>query len=95
MGNQLSSHILAEELREWLSEFPERILFGTDAYADSDIVGWEEWGWLGATAGRKALATALTGMMQDGEITRERAEEIARMVLRDNAAALYGIASGK
>jgi predicted TIM-barrel fold metal-dependent hydrolase len=95
MGNQLSSHVLAEVLREWLSEFPERILFGTDAYADSDIVGWEEWGWLGATAGRKALAIALTGMMRDGEITRERAEEIARMVLRDNAAGLYGIAPGK
>lgn len=91
MGNQLSSHTLAGVLREWLSEFPERILFGTDAYKDSDLVGWEEWGWLGATAARRALGMALTGMMRDGEITRERAEEIARMVLRDNAAGLYGI----
>jgi hypothetical protein len=31
----------------------------------------------------------LTGMMNDGEITRERALELARMVLHDNAAKLY------
>jgi len=31
-------------------------------------------------------------MMQDGEITRERALEIARGVLRENAIRLYGLA---
>ncbi|MEO8453367.1 MAG: amidohydrolase, partial [Gemmatimonadota bacterium] len=77
-------------LREWLSAYPDRVLFGSDAYEDSDIIGWEEWGWLGATAGRRALAIALTGMMRDGEITRERAEAIARMAMRENALALYG-----
>jgi hypothetical protein len=34
---------------------------------------------------------ALTGMMLDGEITRDRAMELARMVLRENAARLYRI----
>jgi len=29
-------------------------------------------------------------MIQDSEITRERAQELARMVLHDNAAKLYG-----
>jgi hypothetical protein len=29
-------------------------------------------------------------MMQDGEISRERALELAHMVLHDNAAKLYG-----
>jgi hypothetical protein len=29
-------------------------------------------------------------MMNDGEITRERAGELARMVLRENAKRLYG-----
>jgi hypothetical protein len=33
---------------------------------------------------------ALTGMMRDGEISRQRASELARMVLRENARALYG-----
>jgi hypothetical protein len=33
---------------------------------------------------------AVTGMMNDGEISRERALELARMVLRENAIKLYG-----
>jgi hypothetical protein len=40
---------------------------------------------------RRALAIALTAMMQNGEISRERALEIARLVLRDNAMKLYGL----
>jgi predicted TIM-barrel fold metal-dependent hydrolase len=90
LGNLLSANTLSGVLREWLSTYPERILFGSDAYKDSDVVGWEEWGWLGSTAGRKAMAIALTGMVRDGEITHDRAEEIGRMVLHDNAAKLYG-----
>ena len=58
---------------------------------DSPEIGWEEWGWLGATAGRRALAMALTGMMRDGEITRPRAEELSRMVMRENARTLYAL----
>jgi hypothetical protein len=37
------------------------------------------------------LGLALTGMMQDGEISRARAVELAHMVLFDNAANLYGL----
>jgi len=33
----------------------------------------------------------LTGMINDGEITRARAIEIAQMVLRGNALKLYGL----
>ena len=32
-------------------------------------------------------------MVLDGEITRERAQQLARMVLRENAAALYKLES--
>jgi len=35
------------------------------------------------------LGIALTGMLEDGEITVPRANEIARMVLRENALKLY------
>ena len=91
LGSVNSPAITAGVIREWLTFFPEKVLFGSDAYPDNEILGWEEWGWLGATGARKALAMALTGMMLDGEITRERAEELARMVLRENAAKLYGI----
>lgn len=86
-----SPHALAATLREWLEFAPDKVLFGTDAFAMTPEVGWEEVGWLSNQTGRKALALALTGMLRDGEITRERASELARMVLRENAAKLYGI----
>jgi hypothetical protein len=41
---------------------------------------------------RRALAIALTAMLQNGEISREKAVEYARGVLRDNALRLYGLA---
>lgn len=82
---------LAGTIREWLEYVPEKVLFATDAYPYIPEMGWEESGWIAARAGRQALAIALTGMMRDGEITRARASRLARMVLRDNARALYGI----
>ena len=51
----------------------------------------EEAGWLASRTGRQALGLALTGMLRDGEITRARAIELAKMVLRDNARKLYGL----
>jgi predicted TIM-barrel fold metal-dependent hydrolase len=80
---------LAENIRAWIERQPEKVLFATDAFLFSPEVGWEEVGWLSNTTGREALAIALTGMMRDGEITRARASELARMVMRDNAAKLY------
>jgi hypothetical protein len=92
MDQMLSPAVLAGVLREWLSEYPDKVLFGTDAFADhnEDPVGWVETGWVAARTARRALGIALTGMMNDGEISRERAIGIARMVLRANAATLYG-----
>jgi hypothetical protein len=70
---------------------PEKVLFGTDAYPSTATVGWEETGWLANKTARLALAIALTGMMRDGQITRARASELARMVMRENAVNLYGL----
>ena len=86
-----SPHALAETLRAWLEFAPEKVMFATDAFALTPEVGWEEVGWLSNKTGRTALALALTGMLRDGEITRARASELARMVMRDNAARLYGL----
>lgn len=77
-------------LRNWLEFYPDKILFGTDAFSFGPEVDWPEVAWLSNTTARQALALALTGMMNDGEITRERALELARMVLRENALKLYG-----
>lgn len=82
---------LAEVLRTWLELYPDKVLFATDAFPLAPQIGWEEVAWLTGTSGREALALALTGMMRDGEISRARAVEIARMVLHDNAAKLYGL----
>jgi hypothetical protein len=80
---------LAQTLREWLEFVPEKVLFGTDAYPYSDEMGWEESGWIAARRGREALGIALTAMMRDDGISRDRALELARMVLRENARKLY------
>lgn len=80
---------LAQAIREWLEVAPEKVLFATDAYPFSEQMSWEEAGWVAATTGRQALGLALTDMLKDGEISRERAVELARMVMRENARGLY------
>ena len=84
---------LSVVLRNWLEYYPEKVLFGTDAFSLSPEVGWEEEGWLAIATARQALALALTGMMNDGEISRDRAVELARMVMRENAVRLYNLGS--
>jgi hypothetical protein len=82
---------LSETLRNWLEFYPDKILFGTDAFSFGPEVDWGEVAWLSNTTARQALALALTGMMNDGEIDRARALELAQMVMHDNAAKLYGL----
>jgi predicted TIM-barrel fold metal-dependent hydrolase len=85
----ISPHAMSVILRDWLEWYPEKILFGTDLFPGTPEINWEEIGYMTSTTGREALALALTGMVSDGEITRERALELARMVLRENAFKLY------
>jgi len=80
---------LSEVLRNWLEAYPDKILFGTDAFSFGPEVDWPEVAWLSNTSARQALALALTGMMNDHEITRAQAVDLARMALRDNALKLY------
>jgi len=82
---------IAASIRAMLEFYPDKVLFGTDLYPLTPRVNWEETGYETVTAGRTALAIALTGMMQDGEIAREQASEFARKVMRDNAIKLYGL----
>lgn len=86
---------LANALRLWLNEYPDRVLFGTDAFDGGKDQSWEAGALLATNSARRALGLALTGMLRDGVITRERAEQLARMVLRENAAALYGLAGAR
>jgi hypothetical protein len=85
----ISPRTMSQWLREWLELFPEKILYATDAYPYSQSMGWEEAAWIANRNIRESLGIALTGMMQDKQITEPQAEKLARMVLRENAASLY------
>ena len=85
----LSTRELSVVLRSWLEFVPEKILFGTDAFEITPEVGWPELAWLSNRSAREALALALTGMIADGQITRDRALDLARLALRENARKLY------
>ena len=89
MNFLLSPRALSEVLRTWLEWYPEKILFATDGFAIMPELGWEEVSWLSNRTTRDALAYSLTSMLNDSLITRERALELARMVMRDNALRLY------
>jgi hypothetical protein len=91
MDVMLSPTVLAGALRQWLGEWPEKVMFGTDAFDNGVEQGWEQIAWVGSNTARRALAIALTGMVRDGDITRDRAQALARMVMRENAAAVYGL----
>jgi len=86
---------LAGVLREWLVQFPEKVLFGTDASAFGPDLGWEVAAWTATHAAREALGIALTGMVRGGDVSRARAEEIATMVMRGNALKLYNLGPTK
>ncbi len=85
----MTPHTQSQWLREWLEWEPEKVLFGTDAYPLSDELGWPESAWIASRNQRDALGIALTGMLRDGEISRKRASDLIRMVLHENAEALY------
>jgi uncharacterized protein len=80
---------LARVFEDWLSQFPEKVLFGSDASAFGPDIGWDAAAWVGTTTARRALGIALTDMMRNGDVSRARAEEIATMVMRTNAGKLY------
>jgi hypothetical protein len=82
---------LSVNIRKWLEYQPEKVLFATDAYPFGKEIGWEESAYIANKTGREALGLALTGMLNDEEISRARASELARMVLRENARKLYGL----
>jgi uncharacterized protein len=85
----ISPRTMSLWLREWLELYPEKVLYATDAYPYSASMGWEEAAWIANRNIRESLGIALTGMMQDKQITEPQAEKLASMVLRTNAESLY------
>ena len=77
-------------LKQWISLYPEKIMFGSDAFPFNDAVGAEETFWLAARSARTAVAAALAELVAEGAFSEEKAVELARLYLHDNAAKLYG-----
>src|SRR4029078_9988188 len=50
---------LAPVLRQWLTQWTDKVLFGTDAFDGGPEQGWEQAAWVGATTARRGLAMAL------------------------------------
>jgi uncharacterized protein len=90
MGYYVYPSELKNILKQWISLFPERMMFGSDAFPFGDAVGAEETFWLAVRSARTALAAALAELVSEGVFGEDKALELARMYLHDNAAHLYG-----
>ena len=90
MGYYVYPSELKNILKQWISLYPERMMFGSDAFPFNDAVGAEETFWLAARSARTAVAAALAELVSESAFSEARALELARMYLHDNAAKLYG-----
>jgi uncharacterized protein len=89
MGLYLYPADLAEVLRHWLLLYPDKVVFGSDAFPFSEAIGAEESDWLAIESARRALAAALSRMILNGEVTEQRALQFAHGYLHDNAGRIY------
>jgi uncharacterized protein len=89
MGLYLYPADLAEVLRRWLLLYPDKVVFGSDAFPFNEAIGAEESDWLAIESARKALAAALARMILNGEVSEPRALAFAHGYLHDNAARIY------
>jgi hypothetical protein len=81
------SHVL----KLWFETFPEKVVFGSDAFPYSREVNVPETYWLAVHTARTAVAAALAEMVSQGEVTESRALEIAREYFHDTTAHLFGL----
>jgi uncharacterized protein len=79
-----------EVLKQLLTLYPDKMMYGSDAFPFNDALGAEESMWLAARTTRTGLAAALAELVEEGAITDTKALELARNYLHDNAARLYG-----
>jgi predicted TIM-barrel fold metal-dependent hydrolase len=90
MGYYLYPSELKNVLKQWISLFPEKIMFASDAFPLYDAIGAEETYWLAVRSARTAVAEALAELVAEGALSEEKALALARLYLHDNAAKLYG-----
>jgi hypothetical protein len=79
-----------EVVKQLLTLYPDKMMYGSDAFPFNDALGAEESMWLAARTTRTALAAALAELVEEGALTEAKALELARGYLHDNAVKLYG-----
>jgi hypothetical protein len=79
-----------EVLKQLLTLYPDKMLYGSDAFPFNEALGAEESMWLAARTTRTGLAAALAELVEEGAVTEAKAVQLARNYLHDNAARLYG-----
>ncbi len=89
MGLYLYPKDLAQVLRHWLLLYPDKVVFGSDAFPFNEAIGAEESDWLAVESARTALAAALAEMLLSKEVTEEQALAFAHGYLHDNAQRIY------
>jgi uncharacterized protein len=77
-------------LKQLLTLYPDKMMYGSDAFPFNDALGAEESMWLAARTTRTGLAAALAELVDEGAVTEAKAMQLARNYLHDNAARLYG-----
>jgi len=80
---------LKNALRQWLQLYPEKVMYGSDTFPISDVMGAEESYWLATESARSALAAALAEMVGENEIDEAQAVAMAHAYLHDTAAGIY------
>jgi uncharacterized protein len=79
-----------EVLKQLLTLYPDKMMYGSDAFPFNEALGAEESFWLAARTTREGLAAALAELIEEGAVTEPKAMELAHNYMHDNAARLYG-----
>jgi hypothetical protein len=77
-------------LKQMLTLFPDKMMYGSDAFPFNDALGAEESMWLAARTTRTGLAAALAELVEEGAVSESKALQLAHGYLHDNATRLYG-----
>src|SRR5262249_22225221 len=90
MGYYVYPSELKNILKQWISLFPDKILFGSDAFPFNDAGGAEEPYCWGACPAPTAIPPAPAELLPEGPFSEQSPLELPRLYLHDNAARLYG-----
>ena len=88
MGYYVYPSELKNILKQWISLFPESMMFGSDAFPFDEAVGAEETFWLAVRSARTAIAEALAELVSEGAFTKKKPSNlpacICTTMLRDS-----------